>query len=449
MTHLWFRDPVSAAMIAVLVLLPFLWSPSARAQDSNIVFEDGFESGDLSAWDNVATDRYTVTDDPARVRSGGFAMEGVIEGDGWGEVNKWFLPGLDQLYFRFYVMFEQGFMNLRGDGNGMHFASVAGNRIDNQWSSHGQAGIVPNGTDFFVTTVDPNHSYDDPTLEPFMFYSYFPDMNCCYGSVFTQTEPAVPIRSGAWHEVIVYVDAGTPGVADGSQSLWIDGELKIQVENMRWRDTDDLRLNEVAFVNYMPGTPQVQHIWIDDVSVTTGFPGTEIQPGPFVDVSATHQFATEITWLADSGITTGCSTGGFCPNDPVTRDQMASFLARALGLPASSTDWFGDDAGSVHEPNINSLADAGVTLGCGGASYCPAELVERDQMASFLVRALGLPASSADWFTDDDNNAHEPNINSLADSAITQGCAVTGRFCPDDPVTRGQMAAFLYRAFAT
>ena len=69
---------------------------------------------------------------------------------------------------------------------------------------------------------------------------------------------------------------------------------------------------------------------------------------------------------------------------------MASFLARALDLPASETDWFTDDDGLSHESNINAVADAGITLGCGTGIYCPADLVPRDQMASFLARALGL-----------------------------------------------------------
>jgi len=55
---------------------------------------------------------------------------------------------------------------------------------------------------------------------------------------------------------------------------------KIEVTGMRWRDTDDLRLNEFAIVDYMPGTPQTQHIWFDNVWVGTGFPGDS---GPDLD----------------------------------------------------------------------------------------------------------------------------------------------------------------------
>jgi hypothetical protein len=66
---------------------------------------------------------------------------------------------------------------------------------------------------------------------------------------------------------------------------------------------------------------------------------------------------------------------------------MASFLARALNLPAATEDFFADDAGSVHEADINRVAAAGITLGCGNGNFCPAKVVTREQMAAFLHRA--------------------------------------------------------------
>lgn len=156
-------------------------------------------------------------------------------------------------------------------------------------------------------------------------------------------------------------------------------------------------------------------------------------------------FAEDILWMAEQGISLGCAPYKYCPDDPVSRGQMASFMKRALGLPDSSKNWFTDDDGSTHEASINSVADAGITLGCGGSLYCPGDLVTRGQMASFLARSLDLPISSVNWFVDDDGDPHEPNINRVADDGITLGCG-TNLYCPDDFVTRGQMAAFLRRA---
>ena len=443
------------SLLATVLVLASLGIVPAAA---DVVFTDDFESGDLSAWDNVHTNRYAVTNNPAHVKSGDYALESTIpEGPGWGEINKWFMPGYDEIYVRFDVMFEEGFQNLRGDNNGMHFASVSGNHIANKWSSHGQAGIVPNGYDFFTTTVDPEHPYGDPTLRPFMFYSYFPDMSCCYGNLFKQTEPKVDTVAGQWHELIIHVDAGTPGRHDGSQSLWIDGQLQIEVEGMRWRDTTDLRVNEFAIVDYMPGSPQTQRIWFDNVLVSTEFPGTGVGPPTrFLDVPASHLFLSEIEWLAAAGITRGCNPPDntlFCPSDTVTRGQMAAFLSRALGLTATGGSPFTDDNDSTFEDDIAAIAEAGITAGCNppaNSRYCPDRAVTRSQMAAFLVRALSLPAGPGGAFVDDDGSVFELDIEALAESGITRGCnpPVNDRFCPDRAVSRGEMAAFLYRALS-
>ena len=124
---------------------------------------------------------------------------------------------------------------------------------------------------------------------------------------------------------------------------------------------------------------------------------------------------------------------------------MATFLTRALGLPDTGEDYFGDDDGSVHEDAINRLAAAGVTGGCGERDFCPSAPVSRAQMATFLTRALGLPDTGEDYFGDDDGSVHEDAINRLAAAGVTGGCG--GRdFCPSAPVSRAQMATFLARA---
>jgi hypothetical protein len=431
-------------------------SSSGMAMAQGVVFEDDFETGTLDAWDNVHTGRYAVTNDPTHVRSGSYALESTIpEGPGWGEINKWFMPGYNEIYVRFDVMFERGFQNLRGDGNGMHFASVSGNHIDNKWSAHGKAGIVPSGYDFFTTTVDPEHPYNDATLRPFMFYSYFPDMNCCYGNLFKQTEPKVATVAGQWHELIIHVDAGTPGGHDGRQRLWIDGQLQIDVSGMRWRDTTDLRVNEFAIVDYMPGSPQTQHMWFDNILIGTEFPGTNVgPPTKFVDVPSGHLFLDEIEWLAAGGITRGCNPPAndrYCPDDTATRGQMAAFLVRATELGPAADDYFDDDAGSVFEADINRLADGGVTRGCNPPAndrYCPNDTVTRGQMAAFLVRALDLLPGSGGTFTDDDGSVFEIDIEALAASGVTRGCnpPANDRYCPNRSVSRAEMAAFLFRA---
>jgi hypothetical protein len=175
---------------------------------------------------------------------------------------------------------------------------------------------------------------------------------------------------------------------------------------------------------------------------------------PFGDVADSHLFAEDITWMYALGLSLGCGDGtNFCPDATVTREQTASFLARAFALTeGEGADLFTDDDGSVHEANIDRLATAGVTGGCDFGLFCPTAALPRSQFASLLVRALGnlsganyTAAVGADYFTDDDGNLHEPNIDKLRYAEVTLGCN-EGLFCPGDTLTRGQLAALLYRA---
>ena len=106
-------------------------------------------------------------------------------------------------------------------------------------------------------------------------------------------------------------------------------------------------------------------------------------------------FEGDINALAAAGITKGCNpplNSLFCPDGLVTRGQMAAFLVRALSLEMSSVDAFSDAGGSAFEGDINALAAAGITKGCNppaNSLFCPGDPVTRAQMASFLIRALG------------------------------------------------------------
>jgi hypothetical protein len=166
----------------------------------------------------------------------------------------------------------------------------------------------------------------------------------------------------------------------------------------------------------------------------------------FDDLGTSNAFRSAIVWLAESGITSGCAAGRYCPDANVRRDQMATFLAQSLGLSGAAPNAFSDDNGNTHEASINRIALAGITNGCAPNLYCPTATVRRDQMASFLATALHLTGTAPNAFTDDNGNTHEGSINRLAAAGITDGCGGT-KYCPSANVTRGQMAAFLRRAF--
>lgn len=177
-------------------------------------------------------------------------------------------------------------------------------------------------------------------------------------------------------------------------------------------------------------------------------------PSPFVDID-TSVHRADIVYIANIDVTRGCNPPDnnlFCPIRPVTRAEMASFLVRALGLARGGDDAFVDDAGSVHEVDINALAAAGITRGCNppaGDQFCPDRAVTRGEMAAFLVRAYAYTdPGEGDLFVDDNDSIFSADIDRLAVAGVTRGCNPpdNDRFCPHEAVTREQMASFLTRA---
>ena len=174
-------------------------------------------------------------------------------------------------------------------------------------------------------------------------------------------------------------------------------------------------------------------------------------PWVFRDVPPTSTHAAAIERLSDLGVVEGCGDGRYCPDKAVTRAQMASFLQRALALPPGPTDRFRDvHPSSTHAAAIGAVHEAGITLGCSddGRAYCPGEPVRRDQMASFLQRALALPPGPVDGFRDvDATSTHAAAIGAVHEAGITRGCSDDGRaYCPGERVRRDQMASFVVRA---
>lgn len=177
-------------------------------------------------------------------------------------------------------------------------------------------------------------------------------------------------------------------------------------------------------------------------------------PSPFNDIGGSVHY-DDIVYIAELGVTRGCNppfNTQYCPNGDVTRDQMAAFLVRALGLTDDGgKDWFADDDGSIFEADINKLAAAGVTKGCNedGTLFCPDRPVTRGEMAAFLARGFSYTdPGTGDWFVDDDDSIFEGDIDRIKMAGVTVGCNPPDNtnFCPGEPVGRDQMASFLARA---
>lgn len=196
-------------------------------------------------------------------------------------------------------------------------------------------------------------------------------------------------------------------------------------------------------------------------------PSGEVPDDGFVD-TAGNTFEPVIECLAWYEITSGGPAGlpanAYGPNLSVSRAQMATFLVRFLdhvdpGRIAGydgTNDFVDVTAENVHVASINRLADAGIVSGGAGGqatnTFSPDNDVSRDQMATFVARAVGnileadlCPGNISDYFDDDADNTHETCINGMADIAIVGG-DVSGNYNPGNDVVRGQMAGFLMRA---
>lgn len=150
--------------------------------------------------------------------------------------------------------------------------------------------------------------------------------------------------------------------------------------------------------------------------------------------------------LADAEIIQGCEPERFCPREPLSRAQMATILAGALDLPDVGASGFTDIAGNVHRDGIDRLAGAGITSGCTTSEFCPEELITRGQLASLLAHGFDPPPTDEVFF-DDGGDVHASAIDRLAARGVVTSCPdslVT--FCPHEPVLRGQAALFVARA---
>lgn len=201
------------------------------------------------------------------------------------------------------------------------------------------------------------------------------------------------------------------------------------------------------------GLPEPQGRAIDD-----SCPPGQIEEDGFADVPPDNVHEAAVDCIVHWQISTGQTAATYAPAGSVTREQMASFLARTIRrsggtLPEPTRNYFSDDDASTHEDSIDALAEAGVVNGASDGRFAPAAGVTRAQMAAFLTRAYNVRAAQGgldplpageNYFYDDEGATLEAAINKAAAVGFTGGVG-GGRYAPGVVVRRDQMASFLAR----
>lgn len=190
-------------------------------------------------------------------------------------------------------------------------------------------------------------------------------------------------------------------------------------------------------------------------AIESACPALDLTTSHFRDVAGTH--LPGVACVARWGVTRGTGPTTFSPGAAVTREQVASFLARALDtaggrLRPEVERAFADTRFSVHRDAVDRLADASIVSGVGGRYFDPRRPVRRDQMATMLVRAYEHLArtelaAGSNPFRDTGGSVHERNITKAHRAGLAAGTQ-PGLFDPAGTVSRQQMATFVSRMLA-
>ncbi len=276
----------------------------------------------------------------------------------------------------------------------------------------------------------------------------------------TATDPAG--NTSEFSQRIIFSIAASSGPPGGGTGITVSGT--------DFSDPTTMTIGGVAtpatFVNdhtLSTTSPALSPGTFHDVVVTTadGTTGTLVNGwvADFLDAPGGHQFYSFVTTLVSNTITVGVGNGLYGVDLGTKRQQMAVFLLKAEhGLcytPPPCAGVFPDvPCPSNFAPWIEALAAEGITTGCGGGNFCPDNLVTRRQMAVFLLKtehgSTYAPPACAGVF-DDVPCPGAPAVDfieQLAAEQITGGCSASPPlYCPDGTSTRGQMAVFIVKTF--
>lgn len=169
----------------------------------------------------------------------------------------------------------------------------------------------------------------------------------------------------------------------------------------------------------------------------------------FADVSADDYYYEAVKWASENGVTGGIGENLFGAKLPCTRAQIVTFLWRAAGSPEpKGMSGFVDvSADAYYAKAVAWAVEQGIVSGTSATTFSPDAVCTRAQSVAFLYRAFGTRTDKAAGFSDVSADAYYADAVAWAvENGVASGIG-GGLFAPDQDCARGQIVAFLYRAY--
>lgn len=259
-------------------------------------------------------------------------------------------------------------------------------------------------------------------------------------------------EAGEWGVSVLGVTTPEAGTPFTFNSFEIEGEGTDEGEEAEDDEADDDKGDDDPAPDGDPGRPvrrsPPRSTPEPDTDDTAVLPDVEDACPDFTDVADSSTHHAHICALASDAMMRGYPSGEFRPGTAITRGQVASVLARVIGLEPLDREvaTYDDIASSVHRGNIEALHERELIQGYGDGSFGADDPVRRDQVASIIAAWLGLGPMSGNRFDDvTAENAHAPQIYALVDRGIARG-TTQRTYEPDSHVRRDQFASLVDRA---
>lgn len=174
----------------------------------------------------------------------------------------------EALYFQYDLFLADNWLATKGGGK---FPGLAGTYNKAGWggrSADGSNGWSARGQ--FGDTIKSNDKFDNSN--PLGFYVYYPDNGQNHGTAMYWDTSKDPIKSGNWYRITQYVKLNTPTKHDGVLKAWIDQQQVLELNNIRFRDTEQLKIERLWLNFYHGGTAkpaQRMELYIDNIILAT------------------------------------------------------------------------------------------------------------------------------------------------------------------------------------